>query len=442
VIARFRQERAAAPGAPLAELLERSVAAAGRAVLVSGLAVAIALAGLAVFGTPVLAAMAVGGLLAVLVATLAGLTLVPALIAFAHHRIPAPGTRTWVWRRPRAASRGLLARLAGVSQRHALPVALVAAVALLALAFPVTRLDVINQDARSLPEGTQERQVAERLERDFPRANAPVSVVVAAPTSDPRIQDYLRFLFTQGGENDVVVDDPYPRDTVVNINPQGPAAGEKAQRIVRAVRAHEAPVPVLVGGPAAELIDSKQSTRDRLPIALAVVMVPTALLLFVLTGSLLIPLKALVLNALTLLATLGALVLLFPDTLDITTPLLLFMFIFGLSMDYEVFLLARIKEEWDRRTGDDRAANDAAVLAGITASGPVVTAAAVSLGIVFGGFALGGLVQVKEVGVGMAIAVLLDVTVVRGLLLPATMSLLGRLNWWPGALTRRTGQMV
>ena len=153
--------------------------------------------------------------------------------------------------------------------------------------------------------------------------------------------------------------------------------------------------------------------------------------------------KALLLNLVTLAATLGVLVAVFQwgvgasllgfepwGALDITTPLLLFVFIFGLSMDYEVFLLARIKEEWDRRTDDDRAASDRAVLAGIRATGPVVTAAAVLMGIVFLGFALGELVAVKEIGVGMAVAVLLDVTVVRGLLLPATMSLLGRANWW------------
>jgi RND superfamily putative drug exporter len=438
VIARFRQERVATPDAPLEDLLERTIGAAGRAVLVSGLAVAIALAGLAVFGTPVLAAMALGGLLAVLLATLAGLTLVPALIAVVHRRIPTPGTKTWVWRRPRPERRGLLAALAAFSQRRPIPVALVAAAGLLALAFPITGLDVTNQDAKGLPEGTEERQVAERLERDFSLANVPVSVVIAAEQSDPKIQDLMRFLFSQGDRDDVgIAGDPKPGVTVVEINPQGPAAGPRAQQIVHNVRGYDAPAPVLVGGPAAELIDAKESTRARLPIALLVIFIPTALLLFALTRSVLIPLKALVLNLLTLGATLGALVLIFPDPLDITTPLLLFMFIFGLSMDYEVFLLARIKEEWDR-TRD----NDQAVLAGITASGPVVTAAAISIGIVFLGFALGELVQVKEVGIGMAIAVLLDVTVVRGLLLPATMTLLGRFNWWPGALTRETGQMV
>ncbi len=172
----------------------------------------------------------------------------------------------------------------------------------------------------------------------------------------------------------------------------------------------------------------------------------TFVLLFLLTGSLVVPLKALVLNLLTLAATLGVLVSVFQHgvgasllgfepwgALDVTTPLLVGMLVFGLSTDYEVFLLSRTAEEWRARTpGEDpRVANDRAVLRGITASGPVVTTAAVAIGIVFLGFAAGELVAMKEVGVGMAVAVLLDVTVVRGLLLPATMTLLGRWNWWP-----------
>lgn len=174
------------------------------------------------------------------------------------------------------------------------------------------------------------------------------------------------------------------------------------------------------------------------------------LLLGWLTRSVVVPLKALVLNLLALTASLGVLVAVFQwgwgarllgfestGTIDATSPALLFVFLFGLSMDYEVFLLARIAEEWRRRTGHDRRANDRAVLAGIVASGPVITVAAVSIGIVFAGFALGDLVAMKEIGVGMAVAVLLDVTIVRGLLLPASMSLLGRWNWWfPGGRKR------
>jgi RND superfamily putative drug exporter len=219
---------------------------------------------------------------------------------------------------------------------------------------------------------------------------------------------------------------------------------------VRDVRALDAGVPFLVTGPAAELVDAKRGTLERLPVALAVVVVATGALLFALTRSVVVPVKALLLNLLTLFATMGVLVAVFQwgwasdllgfeplGTLDLTTPLLLFMFSFGLSMDYEVFLLARIKEEWDRRRSDDRAANDRAVLDGVTASGPVITAAALSIGIVFLGFALGELVPVKEIGVGMAVALLLDVTVVRGVLLPASMSLLGRWNWWRPGLRRR-----
>jgi RND superfamily putative drug exporter len=170
-------------------------------------------------------------------------------------------------------------------------------------------------------------------------------------------------------------------------------------------------------------------------------------LLLALTRSVVVPVKALVLNVLTLLASLGVLVAVFQwgwgepvlrfeswGAIDLTTPLLLFVFIFGLTMDYEVFLLSRIKEEYDR-VGD----NDAAVLRGIAASGPVVTAAAVCMAIVFLGFAVGSLVPVKEIGVGMMVAVILDVTVVRGLLLPAVMTLLGRANWWAPAWLRRHG---
>jgi putative drug exporter of the RND superfamily len=230
---------------------------------------------------------------------------------------------------------------------------------------------------------------------------------------------------------------------IIDVTPEGETAGQTSRDVVRAIRALDPPFPVLVGGAAAELVDYRDSVASRFPIALLVILLSTAVLLFVLTGSLVIPVKALLMNVLTLLATLGVLVVVFQwgigdalfgfdswGAIDVTTPVLLFVFVFGLSMDYEVFLLARIKEEWERR-GD----NDAAVLAGITASGPVVTAAALSIGIVFGGFALGQLTEVRQIGVGMAVAVLLDVTVVRGLLLPAAMSLLGRWNWWPG--TRR-----
>ena len=438
VIARFREERAASPDAPVPDLLATTIAGAGRAVLVSGLAVAIALAGLYVFADPLLSAMALGGALAVATATLAGLTLVPALIAVAHHRIPAPGTRTWVWRRKRRATSGLLARLAAFAQHRPAPVALIVTAALLALSIPAFGLQVADADARSLPKDAQERQVLEAVERDFTAGPVdPIQVLIAAAPTDPKVTALIqRMQELPNAKDGMLRDDLPPSITGIEVDAAGPDSGERAQQLVRAIRDLDAPIEVLVGGAAAELVDAKDSTAQRLPLALLVVGLPTVLLLFVLTRSVLIALKAVVLNLLTLGAALGVVAVALPGPLDITTPLLLFMFLFGLSMDYEVFLLARIKEEWDRSRDSDQA-----VLIGISASGPVVTAAAISICVVFGGFALGQLAEVREIGVGMAVAILLDVTVVRGLLLPAAMTLFGRWNWWPGDFWARSGRI-
>ncbi|MEU4215143.1 MMPL family transporter [Actinoplanes sp. NPDC026623] len=452
MIARFQEERAADPRAPLAELLARTVATAGRAVLVSGSAVTAALVGLFAFGEPLLAAMAMGGALVVALATATGLTLVPALIATAHRRIPATGG----WRRPRRGSGqrpgpGMLARLARFAQRRPGPVALTATVGLLVLSAPMFFVEFANSDVRALPKTSEARQTDEAVRDRFADPpKQPLTVVIEADPSRPGLKELFDTMRRLPDVSDLNVrTGPPPGVSVVDVVPSGAADGERAQRLVAGLRALDAPAPVLVAGPAAELVDAKRSVAERLPVALAIIVVATGALLFALTRSVVVPVKAIAMNMLTLLATMGVLVAVFQwgwgagalgfdpwGALDLTTPLLLFVFAFGLSMDYEVFLLARIKEEWDRRTATDRAANDRAVLAGITATGPVVTTAALAIGTVFLGFVLGDLVAVKEIGVGMAVAILLDVTVVRGLLLPATMSLLGRWNWWrPGTTT-------
>ncbi|WP_284044129.1 MMPL family transporter [Actinoplanes sp. M2I2] len=452
MIARFREERTADPRAPLAELLSRTVATAGRAVLVSGSAVTAALVGLFAFGDPLLSAMAMGGALVVALTTATGLTLVPALIAIAHRRIPATGG----WRRPgrgpaRERGPGVLARLAAFAQRRPGLVALTATAGLLVLSAPLFFVEFANSDVRALPRSSEARQTYEVVQNEFADPpKQPVTIVVEADPAGPVVQELFDTVRRLPGVSDLYArTDLPPGVSVADVVPSGAADGEQAQRLVASLRALDAPAPVLVAGPAAELLDAKRSVADRLPLALLIIVVATGALLFALTRSVVVPVKAIALNLLTLAATLGVLVAIFQwgwgasvlgfepwGALDLTTPLLLFVFAFGLSMDYEVFLLARIKEEWDRRTVTDRAAGDRAVLAGITATGPVVTTAALAIGVVFLGFVLGELVAVKEIGVGMAVAVLLDVTVVRGLLLPATMSLLGRWNWWrPGAST-------
>ncbi|MBD5784809.1 MMPL family transporter [Cellulosimicrobium terreum] len=453
VLARFREEREKTPDASVEELLGRTVAGAGRAVLTSGLAVGISLAGLLLLGDPLLTGMAVGGVVVVLVATLAGLTLVPALVAVWHRHVPAPGARTWVRRWTPRSRTGLLGRLARVAQRHAVLVALGTTALLVALAVPLASLTLGDSEVRSLPATSEARLANDAVLSRFADLGVePVVVLVEAPVQDQAVQDYLDEVAALPGVTDAMQDTALPPEvTVVDLTPSGDATGADAQQLVRDVRAVDTDLTVLVGGPAAELVDTQEHMAQRAPVALGAVVLATFVLLLLLTGSVVVPVKALVLNLLTLAATLGVLVVVFQHglgagllgfepwgALDVTTPLLLGMLVFGLSMDYEVFLLSRMSEEWRRRdlAEDPRIANDRAVLRGITASGPVITTAAVAIGIVFLGFAAGELVAMKEVGIGLAVAVLLDVTIVRGLLLPATMTLLGRWNWWPGWFVR------
>jgi RND superfamily putative drug exporter len=482
MIARFREERDIDPDTPVADLVARTTATAGRTVLISGLGVAAAMVGLYAFAEPLLAAMALGGAVAVLLATLAGLTAVPALIALAHRRIPGArdSTRVLAFRRavaaalPRRAGAaspsrraeprpGLLARLAAFAQGRPAPVALAVAAGLFALSLPfVFAVNLENSDARALPASAEARRLQEAVQRDFSGGQAdPIVVVVDADPAGVPVRDFMNALNTLDG---VLRMQPRPDiagpAAIIDVTPQGKTAGRTSRDVVRAIRALDPPFPVLVGGAAAELVDYRDSVARRLPIALLVIVLSTTVLLFVLTGSLVMPVKALLMNALTLLATLGVLVVVFQwgigdallgfdswGAIDVTTPVLLFVFVFGLSMDYEVFLLARIKEEWDgrditrrrtpRRTLAGDRADDRAVRAGIEKSGPVVSAAALCIGVVFLGFLLGDLIAVKEIGLAMAVALLLDVTVVRGLLLPALMKLLGEWNWWAPAPLRR-----
>jgi putative drug exporter of the RND superfamily len=202
---------------------------------------------------------------------------------------------------------------------------------------------------------------------------------------------------------------------------------------------------VAVGGDPAEIVDFRESVASRLPLALGFMVAATFVLLFLMTGSVVVPIKAIVMNVLSLTATLGALVWVFqdghlagvlgfdaPGSLDLVMPVVIFVFAFGLSMDYEVFLLARIREAWEE-TGD----SDRAVAVGLQRSGRIITSAALLMVIVFAGFAAGEMVALKQLGLGLALAVIVDATVVRSLLVPATMKLMGRWNWWaPAPLAR------
>jgi len=451
VVLRLREERAADPAVPLDDLIARTVSGAGRAVLVSGLAVTVALLGILVLGDPLLSGMALGGAVVVVVATLAGLTLVPATLSLLHRALPSAGARTWA--RPwagRAAREGVLARSTRLAQRRPGLVAVAAAALLMLLAAPVASLALDDSDIRSLPADAEERRAYEATTTGFTGIGIePVTVVLDGSIQDAAVTGVLDRIaaLPEVADADVVQQLP-PEVTAVAFTPTGDSAtGPAAQSLVEAVRELDSPVPLEVTGPAAFLIDTRDHLASRLPWALAIVAAASFALLFALTRSVVVPVKSLVLAGLTVASTLGVLTAIFgwgwgapllgfepTGALDVTTPLLIGLLAFGLTMDYEVFLLARITERWRSRDllVDPRSANAEAVRHGITRTGPAVTLAAAAICLVFLGFAFGELVAMKEIGVGMIVAVVLDVTVVRGLLLPAVMTLLGRANWWPG----------
>jgi RND superfamily putative drug exporter len=437
VISRFREERAA--GLELPAAIERTLATAGRTVAFSGLTVAASLCGLLVFAEPFLRSMAWGGIGVVLVAMVAALTLVPGLLGLWGRRI-RPG-------RAPSSDHGLFYRLSRLVQRAAPVIVVLVAALLVVLALPFRHARLENSGLESLPRSSESRQLFETVEARFQGGGTdPVVVVVESLPGSPLVADYLRRVQELPGVARVEPRPGVPPQlTVLDVIPEGSSQGPVATRLVARIRALERPVAAGVTGSAAFLVDYRDSLTGRLPYALGLIGLVTFALLFLMTGSVVVPVKAIVMNVLSLGASFGALVWVFqdghlsgllgfdpPGMVDITIPVLIFVFAFGLSMDYEVFLLSRIKEAWDQ-TGD----NDRAVALGLQRSGRIVTSAAALIVVVFLGFAAGELLTIKEVGLGMAIAVVLDATVVRMLLVPATMKLMGRWNWWaPPALRR------
>jgi RND superfamily putative drug exporter len=437
VVSRFREERAA--GLELPEAIERTLATAGRTVAFSGLTVAAALCGLLAFAEPFLRSLAWGGIGVVLVALLAAVTLVPALLGMWGRRI-RPGPTT-------APDHGVFYRLSRLVQRAAPAIVVLVAALLVVLALPFRHARLENSGLESLPRSSESRQLFETVEARFEDGGTdPVVVVVESTPGSPLVAAWLRQVERLPGVARVEARQGTPPQlTVLDVVPEGRSEGPVATGLVERIRALERPVAAGVTGPAAFLVDYRDSLVSRLPYALGLIGLATFVLLFLMTGSVVVPVKAIVMNVLSLGASFGALVWVFqdghlsgllgfdaPGMVDITIPVLIFVFAFGLSMDYEVFLLSRIKEAWDE-TGD----NDRAVALGLQRSGRIVTSAAALIVIVFLGFAAGELLTIKEVGLGMAIAVVLDATVVRMLLVPATMKLMGQWNWWaPPALRR------
>jgi RND superfamily putative drug exporter len=435
VLTRFREELAA--GLPTGEAVVRAVATAGRTVAFSALTVAVSLSALLVFPLAFLRSFAYAGAAVVLCAAAASLLTLPALLAVLGPRVlrttrTTAGRRFWEW-------------LAHAVMRRPVLVAAGVIVVLLALGSPFLRVDPGLPSYQALPPSSEARQVAQALDDRFAgNRTAEFGIALPGVHDVAAVAAFADRVRTVGGVAEVTMREAEAGSwlsVVPSVVPRSP----EGERLVREIRALDAPPARAVGGDAAELVDAKTAIAGRLPLALGIIALTTAVLLFAAFGSVLVPAKAILLNLLSLTATFGAMVWIFQDghlsgplgftatgQLDVTMPILMFCVAFGLSMDYEVFLLSRIKEEYDR-TGD----NAQAIATGLGRTGGLITAAALLLAISFAAFGTSGMSFLKLMGIGLALAVLVDATVIRGLLVPAFMRLAGDANWWAPASLRR-----
>ncbi|MBO4252607.1 MMPL family transporter [Streptomyces griseorubiginosus] len=433
MLVRFREERRHTED--VVEAVHRTVAAAGRTVLFSGLTVAVSLTGLLVFPSVFLRSMGLAVAAVVVVDMLAAVTLLPALLTRFGARI-APAKA-----RPEGEEGRFFARLARFAARRRIAVLAAVVPALLVLALPVTGMRIEIGDATQLPSSTEARQLYDTVGAHFaPGTGVSPVTVVLKPGTDAVTADRIRAL-SQAAEVRAL-----PGGVrVVQLQPSGRVDGAAATGLVHRVRELRGSQPVQVTGQAARLVDFRAMLADRAPWAALTVLVGIFALLFAFTGSVLIPLRTILTTLLSLGAALGVVVWVFQDghlagalgaeglgALSLTAPPLIVAIAFGLAMDYELFILARMREA-RRLTGDDQEA----VVTGLRRSGRVVTCAALLLAVVFGAFMTGGFSPILQIGLGLTLAVLIDATVVRMLLVPATMALLGRRAWWAPRPLRR-----
>ncbi|PZF81816.1 MMPL family transporter [Jiangella anatolica] len=443
VVGRFREELA--HDGDVEAAVVRTMRTAGRAVVFSGLAVAAALAALLVFPMYFLRSFAYAGIGVVLISVVAVLTVLPALLAVLGRRVDA-GRVPWT-RGARSAEAPFWGRLAaGVMRRPALAVLPVAGV-LLALAVPVLGVTFGMPDDRVLPTSAESRQVGDALRDDFPAGEATaLDVVTTGPVDDAALSAYTARLSELPAVERVDVAMSGPEHALLAVVTEADRASGTARDLVRDIRAVPPPVGVdaLVGGASAQLVDTLDAIGAGLPVAAGMIVVTTFVILFLFTGSVVQPIRALLSNVLVLAATFGVLVMIFQDgalssvlgftaaPLNTAMILLLFCIVFGLSMDYEVFVMSRIREQ----VAAGASVHDATVT-GLARTGRIVTTAAALLAVSFFAFVTGQVSFLQLFGLGCGLAILLDATVVRGVLVPASMRLLGRHAWYAPPLLRR-----
>ncbi len=468
IVSRFREELAR--GLAVDDAVVRTLETAGKTVVFSGGTVAISLAALLVFPQVFMRSFAYSGIAVTGIAVGGATAALPALLAVLGRRVDSLRI---LRRRPVAEGEGRWHRIAVAVMRRPIPIATMVTAFLVLVGAPFLHVNFGSVDDRVLPAENPARRVAEEQRDNFAgNESAPVTIV-AAGIGNPRVRkteihEYAIALSTVEGVErvDALTGSYIDGARVIPANPTSvhyassgstwlsavPAVepiSAEAKRMVADLRAVEPPFNgVLVGGLSAEVFDSQESLLRRLPVAIGAIAAITFGVLFLMVGSLFVPVKALVMNTLSLTTMFGAMVWIFQEghlsrllgftatgALDLNIPILMFCLAFGLSMDYEVFLLSRIREEYDR-TGD----NATAVAMGLEKTGGIVTAAAALIAVVFIAFATSRITIIKLFGIGLALAVIVDATLVRALLVPATMKLAGEVNWWLPRPLRRIYQ--
>jgi len=475
IVSRYREEirRGTAPDAAV----RRTMATAGRTVLFSALTVGLSLAAMLVFPVYFLRSFAYAGIAVVALATLAALVLLPAMLTLLGSRLDALDLRAGVRRvlgRPpppaKPVEQGFWYRFASFVMRRAIPVGLLVTAFLVALGLPFLHAHFGYPDDRVLPHSTSAHRVGDDLREGF-ASNASSTISVVAPnvgdgagaavingyaaqlSSVPNVTSVSSAAGTFVHGSRVAPGDPAMTAgaaTYLMVRTDGDPLSSTGKQTLAAVEDVPAPWQVLVGGQTAVNRDSLHSLGTAMPYAIGLIALATFMVLFLFTGSIVLPLKALVLNTLSLSATFGAMVWIFQEGhfgslfRDLTTtgyltptmPPLMFCLAFGLSMDYEVFLLSRIREAW-LESGRTAADNTHAVALGLGRTGRIVTAAALLMSIVFAAMAGSSVSFMMMFGTGLTLAVLMDATIVRGMLVPAFMRVAGRWNWWaPRPLAR------
>jgi RND superfamily putative drug exporter len=470
IVSRYREELAG--GASTNVAVGRTMQTAGRTVVFSAGTVMISLAALLLFPVTYLRSFAYAGVAVVFIAAVASVIVLPAVLAVLGPRVE--NLRVFKVKEPKEGE-GFWGKQAARVMRHPVPYAVGVSAILVVLAIPFLQFNPGLIDDRVVPDSVSSRAATDQIREHFASREADalrILVPAASVTTDQNAIDQMAktiaaypsvarvdagtgsYLHTPEGEvaatppnalSNRFEPDDKARGTWLSVVPTVEPHSAAGERLVERIRATHSPFEFTVAGTSAVLVDTKESVLSILPWTLALIALATFVLLFLMTGSLLVPVKALLLNILSLTATFGAMVWIFQDghfsdqlgftptgTIDIFTPILMFCIAFGLSMDYEVFLLSRIKEEYDLNRD-----NEHAVQVGLQKTGRIVTAAALLLTIVFAGIATSEVSIVQLFGVGLSLAVLVDAFLIRATLVPAFMRLAGRLNWWSPRWLRR-----